>query len=538
VFQGRAKKSLEDLLPSYLRSRRWFGGKARKIKSTEITDIVPIPSGPSLAYVIFVQVEYTEGDPETYTVPIAFAGGERARELESQLGQTILARVRGKDADSEGILYPALRDVELARSLLEAIARRRRFKGQTGEISAAPTRAFRRLANAGGAPLEPSPLRAEQSNTSLTYGDRFILKVFRRLEEGVNPDLEIGRFLTERTGFRNIPPVAGELVYRRGRYGSMTLGILHGYVANEGDAWQYTLDTLSRYFEHAATQPCDPAEIPVSAAEPLDLLDQEVPARAAEAIGPYLESARLLGERTAELHIALASDPDDPDFAPEPFTALYQRSIYQSMRGLAAQAFELLRKRLRELPGSAREEARKVLEIEAEAQRRFRAITERKITAMRMRFHGDYHLGQVLFTGKDFIIIDFEGEPARPLSERRIKRSPLRDVAGMLRSFHYAAYSALNAQLSGGSLGPDGEAIQEAWARCWYQWVSMAFLKSYLATAAQSPFIPRTREELRVLLDAFLLEKACYELGYELNNRPDWARLPLLGLLQILRKKE
>jgi maltose alpha-D-glucosyltransferase/alpha-amylase len=445
--------------------------------------------------------------------------------------------VRGKDTDSEAILYPPLRDPEVQRALLEAVARRRRFKGQAGEIYATPTRAFRELAAAGISSLEPSLLRAEQSNTSIVYGDRFILKLFRRVEEGINPDLEIGRFLTERTSFRNLPPVAGAFEYRRGRQSPMTLAILHAYVANEGDAWQYTLDTLSRYFEQAVAQPCDPGEVPVPPGETLALLDQQIPQRAAEMIGTYLESARLLGMRTAELHLALASVPEDPDFAPEPFSALYQRSIYQSMRGTAAQALDLLRKRWKDFGEEVREKARRVLELEPEVQRRFRAISEQKITAMRMRFHGDYHLGQVLYTGKDFVIIDFEGEPARPLSERRIKRSPLRDVAGMLRSFHYAVYMALNTHLSGGSLRPESEAVLEAWARCWQRWVSSAFLRAYLETSAKAPFVPQTREELRVLLNAFLVEKACYELGYELNNRPDWVRLPLLGLLQLLQRE-
>ena len=255
-----------------------------------------------------------------------------------------------------------------------------------------------------------------------------------------------------------------------------------------------------------------------------------------ETISSYLPTAQLLGQRTAELHIALASDAVDPHFAPEPFSILYQRSIYQTMRSLTAQSFPLLRQRLKGLPQTVRGEAQRVLDREQDVLKRFQAILGRKITAMRIRCHGDYHLGQVLYTGKDFVIIDFEGEPARPLSERRIKRSPLRDVAGMLRSFHYAAYTTLFNQEAEGVYAshPEALAFLEPWARFWYLWVSAVFLKTYCENASRASFLPRTREELQVLLDAYLLEKAVYELDYELNNRPDWVRIPLQGILQLL----
>jgi maltose alpha-D-glucosyltransferase/alpha-amylase len=264
----------------------------------------------------------------------------------------------------------------------------------------------------------------------------------------------------------------------------------------------------------------------------LDLLNNEFPVIARELIDAYLESARLLGQRTAELHKALASSADDPNFAPEPFSMLYQRSIYQSMQSYVSQVFQWLRAQLKQRPDSAREEAQQVLDLEGEIRRRYRALLQRKLNTMRIRVHGDYHLGQVLYTGRDFVIIDFEGEPARPLSERRIKRSPLRDVAGMLRSFHYASYGALFGQVPG--VHPEDFPALEPWARFWYTWVSVAFLKSYLAVAKDEPFLPKDPIELQILLDAYLLAKAVYELGYELNNRPDWLKVPLQGLLQLL----
>jgi maltose alpha-D-glucosyltransferase/alpha-amylase len=265
-------------------------------------------------------------------------------------------------------------------------------------------------------------------------------------------------------------------------------------------------------------------------------MEEEPPALARQMIGPYLESVRLLGERSAEMHLALASDPADPLFAPEPFSTLYQRSIYQSMRSSAVQSFHLLRQRLKHLPETVAIEARQVLGLEDEIFRRFHRLLQHKMTAMRTRYHGDFHLGQVLYTGKDFVIIDFEGEPGRPLSERQIKRSPLRDVAGMLRSFHYAAYAALFDQINKG-LGDShtrAAASLEPWLRLWQVWVSATFLRAYFATAGQHAFIPPSRTDLQILLDAFVLEKAVYEIRYELNNRPDWVPIPVRGVVQLL----
>jgi maltose alpha-D-glucosyltransferase/alpha-amylase len=242
-----------------------------------------------------------------------------------------------------------------------------------------------------------------------------------------------------------------------------------------------------------------------------------------------------LGRRTAELHLALASDPVDPNFAPEPFTAGYQRPLHQSMRNLTGRVLQLLRRRLKTLPEAAQAEAQQVLDFEPELFRRFHSLLDHKISALRTRTHGDYHLGQVLYTGKDFVIIDFEGEPARPLKERRLKRSPIQDVAGMLRSFHYAAYAAFFEQAASGLVQPQSQTTLEMWSRFWHTWVSVAFLKTYLQVANGAPFLPQSPAELRILLDAYLLEKAVYELGYELNNRPGWVKIPLQGILQTLQ---
>jgi maltose alpha-D-glucosyltransferase / alpha-amylase len=250
---------------------------------------------------------------------------------------------------------------------------------------------------------------------------------------------------------------------------------------------------------------------------------------AQELIAGYLADAELLGRRTAQMHMALASREDIAAFKPEPFTPHYQRSIYQSMRSLTVQTFQLLRRRAKQLP-----DAEELLGREAEIHQRLRSLIEGRIGGYRIRTHGDYHLGQVLYTGNDFVIIDFEGEPARPLSERRIKRGALRDVAGMLRSFHYAPYAVVYGQSEGSVIRAEDVGALEAGSRFWQRWVSAAFLRAYLEESQTATHLPSDRKELGLLLDAYLLEKALYEIGYELNNRPDWVRIPIRGALDLL----
>jgi maltose alpha-D-glucosyltransferase/alpha-amylase len=532
IFHTVAKSKLEEILPSFLRSQRWFGGKARRISSVELEDAVQIPHDSKAASVTFVRVNYADGDPDTYALPLTFVSGPEAERIKSETPHAIVARMTARG--TEGVLVTAMRDSGFCNALLDAIGCRKSFRSATGgEVRGVPTRVFRCLAGQDANCLVPSLMRAEQTNSSILYGDRLILKMFRRLDDGINPELEVGAFLTD-AGFAHIPPVGGSLEYRRGEGEPITLGILQGFISSKGDAWSFTLDALSSYYERVVAHAGDlrPEVLPEKSL--WELVDQDPDPQAQELIGTYLAAVGLLGRRTAELHLALAADQGNPAFAPEPFSPSHQRLLYQSMRNLAAQTFQLLGQRLRLLPEALQEEARKAHALEAQVLDRFRLALERKITAMRTRVHGDYHLGQVLYTGSDFVIIDFEGEPARPISERRIKGSPLRDVAGMLRSFQYAAYGALMGRMAAMVVRPEDFPAMEPWANRWYEAVSSFFLKTYLEVAANAPFLPQGREELTALLDAYQFEKAIYEMAYELNNRPDWLRIPLQGILRML----
>ena len=321
-----------------------------------------------------------------------------------------------------------------------------------------------------GPALTSQVLRAEQSNTSILFESRLFLKLYRRLDEGLNPDAETIRFLTERAGFESIPPFAGVLAYYRPGSEVMIMGLLQGFVPNQGDGWTNSLDAMRQYLERVLVVHSGQQEIPQVPSSVLEVSAAVIPPLLQELIGGvYLETATILGRKTAELHRALASAHGDPAFEPEAFSMLYQRSVYQSMRNLSRRVLQLLQKNMKQLPEGVRDAAAKALDSEKDILVQFQKILETKFTTLKIRCHGDLHLGQVLHTGKDFMIIDFEGEPYRALSERRLKRSPLRDVAGMIRSFHYAAYSAL---LTYGSHGPEDVARLEPWAELWYRSVS------------------------------------------------------------------
>ncbi len=350
------------------------------------------------------------------------------------------------------------------------------------------------------------------------------------MEEGTNPEVEVGRALIEKTSFTHLAPVAGTLTYRSGQKQPMTLAAVMGLVPNEGDAWSYTCDAVRHFFLHIVTQNWRSQQPPLPARPVVDLAGEDLPSIVPELIGPYLESARLMGRRTAELHVALASLPDDPAFAPEPFTILYQRSLYQTVRTWVYRMFELLKERVKNMPEEMQVDARALLAREADLVTLVRLIMERKITAQRIRGHGDYQLRSLLYTGKDFALIDFEGEILRPLSNRRHKRSPLRDVAGLL----YSLYAAVRTTLKEAHLRPEDVPALTRWARFWNLWASVAFFKAYLESAEPAAFLPRSREEMQILLNFYFLGRGVSELRYQLLNRPDRVQIPLQALLHLL----
>ncbi|MFO8173065.1 MAG: putative maltokinase, partial [Longimicrobiales bacterium] len=441
--------------------------------------------------------------------------------------------VEKKDGDPRrGHLYEPVGEARLAAELLDVIGKRRRLAGENGEVVGVPSPHLEEVWSPGKPVPDSSVLDSEQSNTSIRFGQQMILKLFRKVDPGMNPDLEIGKFLTERTDFEHYPRVLGGMEYRTPRGPSSTLGVLQEYVPNEGDAWRFTLDALQQYWERCLSlSPEERSSPKLPSASLLERSGLEADEMIRTLIGPALNSIQDLGRMTGEMHLALASDPTRPDFAPEPDPPHFSRSLFQSVRSQARESLDLLRKRLETVPEDDRRSAEILLSRGEEVRRRLRSLTDEEISSRRIRCHGDYHLGQVLYTGRDFVVIDFEGEPARSISERRLKRSPLRDVSGMLRSLHYASVFGL---LHGEAVRPEDRAVLEPWARVWYFWMSGAFLKGYLDMVEDATFLPGSRSAREGLLKLFLFEKAAYELRYELNNRPDWVRVPVEGLLDLL----
>ncbi len=367
---------------------------------------------------------------------------------------------------------------------------------------------------------------AEQSNTNFLYGQTVLMKLFRRLQVGQNPDVEIGRFLTEVAHFPRIAPFLGELTLTDPKGQTTVTAMLQGLVKNEGDGWQWTLEELGRYYESAATCPAprDQGRLPRFGDE------GEIPDEAHERAGLYLTAAALLGQRTAEMHLALATQTDDPAFRAEPFTA---DDLAIDARRIDAQinlTLNALRSGMQNLKDLTADDAATILSRRIELFARAHAIASAEPSGQRIRIHGDYHLGQVLRAKNDFVILDFEGEPARSLEERRRKQCPLKDVAGMLRSFSYAAYSGLDQYTQ---RHPDSARSLEPWARLWQNAVSIAFLRAYRETMESRPGLLPETAQAESLLNAYLLEKALYELLYELNNRPAWVRIPLTGILAL-----
>ncbi len=530
LFAGRVRKNLESvIIPAFLPKQRWFGGKARQIESTRIADWMWVRRETPASALVLVEVLFTDGGKDLYDVPLGITLGQAAEELRAARPDSLLCDLRL--AGSTGVLHGALASDETCRALLEAIEHHREIPAQSGVAEAEPTSAL------VAAKLDTSDLKvarssAEQSNTSVLFGGKLIMKLFRRIDPGPNPDFEIGRYLTEESKFEAIPALAGGIEYSSPSQGRSTLAMLQEMVPNQGDGWKMTQDVLGRFFEQSSTFRAGPEDLHRGEASLVQLSGERIPQAARERIGIYLDSAATLGRRTAQMHLALAAPGENPAFRPEPMRKEDFHALAADLREHAAKVFNLLKTTVATMPDEFVDRAGTTLGQRGRILERFRVLEQIDPQVVRIRIHGDYHLGQVLWVENDFVILDFEGEPARPIAERRSKQSALKDVAGMLRSFSYAVYANL---LSFTTRRPEEYAHLEPWAEFWERWVSAAYLRAYRQAAGKASFVPAAPEHFEILLEAFLLDKALYELNYELNNRPTWIRIPLRGILALAR---
>jgi maltose alpha-D-glucosyltransferase/alpha-amylase len=516
LHDGQREQLEREILPTYILNCRWFGSKARTLRQLKVIEQLPISADADAAQLWFIEISYLDAPTETYAIPVKIASDAVARSVSQSAPHAVIARFAGSDG---AVLLDAIWDETFRSQLLEAIVRRQAMKARSGEFVGIIASGFD--ADQTGTSGDSYVVSGEQSNSSILFDNKFFLKLYRKIEDGLNPDVEINRFLTERTNFPNVPAFVGAIEYRRAKVEPTVVCLLQRAAPNEGDVWTRTVDAVGRYYDRVLERKAG-------------LQNESTPAGAllGELIGGvYPEKVKLFGQRTGELHLALASSTDDPAFRPEPFNAMTQRSVYQTMRTSLRRTFTLLEKKLPDLSRAFRDEAKEVLAAEQEILVREKRLLDRRTNAAKIRIHGDYHLGQLLYTGKDFVILDFEGEPARPLSDRKLKRSGLRDVAGMMRSFQYAAYSALWQP----AMRKEDVPFLERWADLWYREISSVFLQSYLKTTGGAIFIPKNSDDLQIMLEAYLLDKAVYEIGYELNHRPTWVVIPIRGIKHILK---
>jgi maltose alpha-D-glucosyltransferase / alpha-amylase len=508
LFEDEGLAQLEEVMPGFLQSRRWFAGRARHVTGTSVVEVVPTGD----VRVTLVRVDYADAEPERYLVPLTAVDVGDPRSIFAHV------RVAGRTL----ALVDALDDPQAARRVLAAFTRERAAGGH-GVL--APS-AFAPIPPADAEGLEPRVISAGHASAAVRFGDQLVLKVYRRIEDGACPEVEMGRVLAPRAPAL-VASIVGALEYvpSRARSEPATLAVLQRFLPNEGTAWEHALSELRRFYERTRVRRDPP---PPVEGLPFVLATQTPPHAILEAMGTYLDVAALIGRRTAELHGALAS-VDDPAFAPEPYSPFDQRSLYQSLRNLTGRVFRTLREHVTTLPLESREDGRWLLVNEADVMKRFDRLMTDRIHSLRLRTHGDYHLGQLLFTGKDFVIIDFDGGPTRPLPERRRKRSPLRDLAGVVRSFHFAALVALE---DTGAVRESDRAALAPWADAWAAWSASAFLRAYLTQPAVAALLPATQTQTGALLDAFVLAKTLTELQVELDASSPHVTIPLRALVR------
>jgi maltose alpha-D-glucosyltransferase/alpha-amylase len=519
------------ILPNYMTRLRWFGGKARGMETVRIVDHAVIPFEENSAFILLMEVSYRDGLPDLYQLPVAFGKDALASKLRENCPQSVIANLNVNGED--GILYDAIYGYDLQQAIITNMANNHAVPQAQGKLEFSGNEELKLHVQANPE-TKPKMLSAEQSNTSITYDGTYYLKIYRKVDRAINPDMELTKFLSQKAGFKNIPGYIGAIEWHFGKE-TMVLGMMQEMVKSTSDGWEYMLDRLNDYNENllSGTDTVETSnELMGSLTSPVAY--EEIPETLKEKLeATVAELVRMLGERTGEMHQALSSANNDPAFKPEDYSLHYQRSLFSSLQSLVRVAFQSLSKNIKKLPEGVRQEAEEVLGMKEEILTIMKKIYSRKIDVTKIRIHGDYHLGQTLFTGKDFLILDFEGEPARSYSERRLKYSPLRDVAGMIRSFHYAAYGSL---FLDNQIRPEDIDQLIPHVEQWYHYMSGFFMKSYLETVEGSSFVPKQTEDLEIMMQTFLMQKAIYELNYELNNRPAWVVVPLRGIKSIVMK--
>jgi maltose alpha-D-glucosyltransferase / alpha-amylase len=508
LMQGRSRTVLErDVLPAFLAGRRWFSERGNKSIATRIAGSVPLPSSEAELGMALVEAG-GRARPATYLLPLVIRWTRLERERHSPVA---LAAVRR--GAREGTLLDAAADASFIGFILDQLRRPQVLEWEGRRIEFRSTGEL-----ADGAPAALEEIRAvdaEQSNTTALVGNRYVVKLFRRIEPGINPEIELGRYLTETAHFPNTPALLGtaELEENGSR---AAVAVVHRFVENQGDAWAVTNAYLDRFVEEQR------------------LLTAEAAGHSDEQAA-YLHRIEHVGQRVAELQLALAGREDVVDFAPEPISAADIQRWTESLRERAVHTLDHLARRRSDLADTDRQLAEKVLSTRESLASLLHELLPDTLDAVKIRHHGDFHLGQMLIAKDDVFIIDFEGEPRRSIEDRRQKAPAARDVAGLIRSIDYSAIGALERALKS---APDDEDKIARALEGWRASAVAAFLAGYRRSLTNLRLWPRSTQAADRLLDFFLLEKAFYEIEYELAHRPDWLRVPLAGTWRILSRSE
>lgn len=510
---------ITESVPEYLSRKRWFGAKSAKIKKYDLEKLLHLDTGDKLIYLMMVETVFFTSNSDTYFLPIAF----ETKQPDSQ-GILLETEIDGK----KGWITDALYLADFRNYLFRTIAVNEEKDVKDGFLSFSRGSHFPPNGARGG--VESRLLNAEQSNTTIVFNDQYYLKIYRKLYRDLNPDAEVSSFLTEKTEFRNTPPYCGAITWTKPDFYKVTLGLMQEKVENQGDAWPYFLERVTEYFNRVESKGIDPEKLEkVPLYKPVG--PDKLPHPYRELIGEdMLEKLQLLAKRTAEMHLALFWDKTDLAFSPIPYSEDYKVWLLNRILYMLDHRITTMEAVMDSFSPKARAFAEEFLDRKVEVKNRILKFDEILLNSARTRIHGDYHLGQVLLSDGDFIILDFEGEPEATIRDRKVKQSPLKDVAGMCRSFHYAVFATIFGE---NDFKSEEAVLSEAGGR-YYRAIVAVFLDTYLNTAFDKGLNIGYYTEIDFLLRYHIFEKAIYELGYELNSRPDWVIIPLKGLNQIL----
>ena len=504
-----------DILEQYIVNKRWYGGKASTLKYIEVVDYFKITSKKNTYYGVLLEVNFKEAFYQHYFMPISFM---KEDELDTN---TIIAPVKMNGVD--GFLVDALHQEDFKKLMFDSIVNSKenstnKLKFHKGEKLVDKEYVSSKF------------MGVEQSNTSIVYNNTLVLKIFRRIYISTNPDYEISRFLTERMDFKSSPAYTGSISVELSE-GKITLGLMQELVPNQGDAWQFMLEETGRIFDNLKTKKIQVKKLPdVELFKRLKI--NEIPHEIIDWAGlSIFLRIHTLATRTAEMHIALGSDIHDTAFTPTTYNGDYTVWLKNRLTYQFQNRLNILENNLHKLDGLTLELANQFLEHKTEIRKIFLDFDWTKMKSERIRIHGDYHLGQVLVSGDDFWLLDFEGEPESTIRDRKVKQPPLKDVAGMFRSFHYAIYATI---FNNKDKYPYEQEELFAAGEILFKYFVGIFLNTYTDVAQAGNLNIGYKKEIDFLLKYCLLEKAVYELGYELNSRPRWAVIPLTGIASLL----